>query len=106
MKKLRRAGTATLERVSPLLDELRHYSTLHETRPGVFYLGSAELLHFHETPDGIVADVRLAKGYERLPVNTRTEQLDLLDLVSISLAPKETKAMKRHLDHKQRRSQR
>lgn len=35
-------------------------------------------IHFHATPDGIVADVRLARGQVRLPVSTAAQQSVLL----------------------------
>ena len=41
---MKRAGTATLERIAPLLQELRAHRVLHEGRPGHFYLRSREVL--------------------------------------------------------------
>jgi hypothetical protein len=35
-------------------------------------------LHFHEDPPGLYADVRLDDEFERVPVQTRLQQDDLL----------------------------
>jgi hypothetical protein len=43
-------------------------------------------LHFHEEPGGIVADVELSGGYVRLPVNTPSEQAELLDRIDRKLS--------------------
>ncbi len=60
-RRLRRK--AGLERIAPLLEELRALSELREGQPGTFFRGSRPFLHFHYHPDGnIVADVRLSDG--------------------------------------------
>lgn len=80
----RRAG---LERLAGLLEELRAFGELHETRPGNFQLGSRPLLHFHYPPDGqIVADVRLADGrLVRFDVSDEAGQQELLAVVESTL---------------------
>lgn len=75
---MRHAGPATLQRIAPLLDELRALPALVEKRPGVFYLKSRAFLHFHDDPSGIFADVRLAEDFVRLPVTSRSQQADVL----------------------------
>lgn len=45
---MKRAGTATLDQIAPLIEELRAHSVLREGRPGHFYLNSREVLHFVE----------------------------------------------------------
>ena len=53
----------TLATLKPLLDALRGYSVLEEVRPNAFHLNGADFIHFHDQePEGLVADVRLAKG--------------------------------------------
>lgn len=91
VKRLKRAGATTLARITPLLEDLRNYPMLNEERPGVFYLDSQEFLHFHVHPDGVVADARLTKGFVRLPVTSRSEQLDLLDRIGDCLSATEAK---------------
>lgn len=59
---MRHAGGGTLKKIEPLLDEIRK-SRLKEKKVGVFYLGGATYLHFHEDAAGIFADVK-KKGSE------------------------------------------
>ena len=75
---MRHAGSSTLDRIAPLLQQLRARPALHEARPGVFTLKSHAFLHFHDDPSGVFADVRLAEGFVRLNVTSRSQQADLL----------------------------
>jgi len=67
-----------LNRVEALLQELRRVPGLKEKTRGTFYRGSRAFLHFHEDPDGVFADVRLADDFERARVTTPAEQASLL----------------------------
>jgi hypothetical protein len=87
---MRHAGPGTFARISPLLEELRARPALSEKRLGVFYLKSRAFLHFHDDPDGIFADVRLAEGFVRLPVTSRSQQSDLLDRIDDCLSTVES----------------
>ena len=78
--------TSTLEALAPLLDALRAYTVLEEIRPGAFCLKGRDFIHFHETADGVVADVLLAKGRVRMPVSTDAQQAELLDRIDRQLA--------------------
>ena len=83
---MKHASPSTLRSLTPLLDALRGFSGLTERRPGIFYLRSAAFLHFHEDPAGIFADAKLGlTGFERLPVNTKDEQTELLRKVGSTL---------------------
>jgi hypothetical protein len=75
---VKHAGSAALDEMEPLLAELRELPELQERQRGVFYRKSRAFLHFHEDAAGMFADVRLADDFERLPVNTRAEQQDLV----------------------------
>ena len=79
MKKARNANEATLAKIESLTSDLRQIDLLDERRLGVFYLDRKEVVHFHELPDAIVADLFLPSGRKRLPVTTRSEQLEVLD---------------------------
>lgn len=68
----------TLALLTPLLNELRRHPSLREVRPTVFYVNERDFLHFHDEPDGVFADIRLAKGFRRFPVSTSAEQFELL----------------------------
>ena len=83
---MKHAGPDALARISPLLAELRSRPVLRERRPGIFELKHRAFLHFHDDPSGIFADVRLAEGFVRLPVTSRSEQADLLDRIDECLS--------------------
>jgi hypothetical protein len=88
---MKRAGAATLERIAPLLRQLRAHPVLREGRPGHFYLRSREVLHFHDDPAGVFADLRLAGGFERLCVTTSAEQAELLGRIDDCLTTVESR---------------
>ena len=84
---MKHASHASLARLAPLLEQLRAISGLIERRPGSYYRRSAAFLHFHEDPAGLFADAKLnLASFERLPVNTRTEQSALLSAVRLALS--------------------
>jgi hypothetical protein len=87
-----RAGPPALARLAWLLGELRRYSVLRERKPGVFDLKSRHFLHFHDTPEGLFADVFLAEGRERMPVDSKADQAELLGLVEDALEVVEQRA--------------
>lgn len=93
---MKHAGPATLARVAPLLEALRARPVLRETRPGVFHLESRAFLHSHDDPSGIFADVRLADGFVRLPVTSRSQQSDLLERIEACLSAIESRAAGPH----------
>ena len=90
-----RAGPATFARISLLLEELRAHPVLREGRPGVFFVEAREVLHFHGNSNGTIADLRLAGELVRLPVTSRSEQLDLLGRIDEGLAAMESRARDR-----------
>ena len=76
---VKHAGSAALDRLEPLLAHLRALPGLKETARGVFYRKSRAILHFHEDPAGLFADVRDAEGeFMRLRVETEAEQAALV----------------------------
>jgi hypothetical protein len=92
---MKHAGPDTLARIAPLLEELRTRPVLRERRPGIFELKSRAFLHFHDDPAGVFADVRLAEGFVRLRVTSRSEQSDLLDRIDECLSTIESRAERR-----------
>jgi hypothetical protein len=76
---------ATLDRIAPLLGVLRAHPALVEVRPTEFQLHGREFLHFHDEPDGVVADVRLAEGRMSMPVSSRSEQAEFLERIDDTL---------------------
>jgi hypothetical protein len=86
---------ATLDRIAPLLEELRAHPALSEVRPTEFHAGGREFLHFHDHADGVVADVLLTEGRVSMPVTSRAEQADLLERIDESLESLDARARDR-----------
>jgi hypothetical protein len=78
--------STTLDRIAPLLGALRARPALWEVRPTVFQLNGRDFLHFYDEPEGIFADVRLTKGFVRLPVSSHSAQLELLERIDHNLS--------------------
>ena len=74
---MKHATAASLDRLEPLLAEIRGFAWLKEKSRGVFYRGSRATLHFHEDPLGLFADLR-AEDWQRFPVDTQAEREALL----------------------------
>lgn len=92
---------STLELLVPLLNALRGYSILDEIRPTAFYLRGRDLIHFHETEQGVVADVLLSRGRVQMPVSTDAQQAALLEKIEPQLGSLES-----HSARSRRRSKR
>ena len=78
---MKHAQSDALDRLEPLLCEIRVIPGLVEKSRGVFYRKSQAFLHFHEDPSGIHADVRFDVEFERYRAETEPEQQALLDLI-------------------------
>lgn len=67
---MKHAGAAALERLTPLIDELRRIEGLVERSRGVFYRKGRAFLHFHEEGDRLFADLRAPEGvdFERFEI--------------------------------------
>jgi hypothetical protein len=84
--RMKHAGGAALDRVEPLLREIRKREGLKEIARGRFYRGSKAFLHFHEhDADKMYADIRLDKDFERLPATTLAQRTKLLRLLDKAL---------------------
>jgi len=75
----------TRELLAPLLSVLRGYSRLEEVAECEFFLHGRDFIHFHETDDGVIADVLLAKGRVSMAVSTSQQQADLLGRIESQL---------------------
>lgn len=81
---------ASLETLATLLSVLRGYSVLKEVRPTAFHLEGRDFIHFHEEPNGIFADVLLARGRVRMPVSSAADQAELLGRIEEKLSSLES----------------
>ena len=96
----------TRETIAPLLAVLRSYPVLEEARDAEFYLRGRDFIHFHETADGVIADVLLAKGRVSLSVTSPEEQAELLGRVEERLSSLEQHHEQRDDRKKQHRRRR
>jgi hypothetical protein len=71
---MKHAGGQALDALEDLLVQIRKQESLKERKRGVFYQGSSALLHFHEDPTGLFADLRVGKEWARYRVSTTSEQ--------------------------------
>jgi len=71
---LRHATSTDLDRLEPLLAELRGIPQLRERNRGSFSRGSRAFAHFHADVDDFYVDVRLGERFERLRVTTDAER--------------------------------
>ena len=78
---MKHAGPEALSAIPELLAGIRAIEGLNEVGPGRFYFKSKALVHFHEDPSGMYADVKVGEGFERFRATTPAEQADLLKLI-------------------------
>ena len=83
---MRHARDDDLDRIEPLLAEMRTLDGLTEKSRGVFCRRSRACLHFHADGDDTYADVRLdGDEFERTRVTTKAEQRALVSAVRRAL---------------------
>ena len=83
---MRHITDSMLDRIEPLLAQLRAIDGLTEKSRGVFYRRSKACLHFHADGDDTYADVRLVTdNFERTRTTTNAEQRALVAAVKRSL---------------------
>ena len=82
---MRHARPDALDQLEPLLVSLRALGVLKEKSHGVFYKGSQAYLHFHEDPEGLFADIRAGKDFDRHRVSTAKERAAFLKVARASL---------------------
>lgn len=75
---MKHVGADALDRLEPLLKQLRARPGLKEKSRGAFYRGSRAFLHFHEHGPEFFADVRLGDDFERYPATTAADRAALL----------------------------
>ncbi len=86
---MKHAGPLALDRLEPLLAELRAMPALTEKSRGVFYNKprllyriSRSFLHFHEDPAGLHADLRAPSGdFDRFRIEDAAERIAFLSEV-------------------------
>lgn len=92
---IKHAGNEALDRLEPLLVQLRQQQGLREKKRGIFYWKSGAFLHFHkdQNSSNLFADIRIGGEWEWFPVNTEDEQNRLLTQVAIVLGGRDCKEL-------------
>jgi hypothetical protein len=76
---MKHAGLSALRTLAPLLAEIRGDRTgITEKKPGTFYRKGQALLHFHEDPAGLFADLKIDGAWRRFPVNLPRDRATFL----------------------------
>ncbi len=76
---MKHAGPQALDRLEPLLKQLRRHDGLKEKSRGCFYLRGRGFLHFHEHgASELYADIGLGADFERLPATTAAQHRTIL----------------------------
>ena len=83
---MKHAGGDALDRLEPLLAQIRRLPKLKERKRGLFYLNGRSLLHFHEDPAGLFADLAWRGQDTRLRVSDPEEQRLLLQAIEAVLS--------------------
>jgi hypothetical protein len=85
---MKHAAAAALDRIEPLLKDLRKRAGLKEKSRGCFYRDGRGFLHFHEHgEDELYADIRIAGvEFDRLAVSTLAQRKSLLRMVDATLS--------------------
>ena len=85
-----RLSTSVLENLQPLLDELQNVPGLVQIKPAIFYSRRIPMLHFHETSDGVVADLKcvtpVPSGFDRMKITSATDRRKLIKEVAARCA--------------------
>ena len=75
---MKHATSATLDKLEPLLIQLREIPGLKEKSRGCFYRKSKSFIHFHEDPAGFFADIDDGTIWRRMPVNSESDKKELI----------------------------
>jgi hypothetical protein len=75
---LARLPAPALERLGPLLDELRRLPSLRERSPGTFTYRAGAFLHFHAFATGLAADLKADGAWLRYDVERAAGRRTLL----------------------------
>jgi hypothetical protein len=71
---MKHAGPDALNRLEPILREIRKLEGLTEKKRGTFYYRGNAMLHFHEDPAGFFADLKIDGEFVRLSINSKREE--------------------------------
>jgi hypothetical protein len=82
---VKHAGPQALDRLEPILGEIRKLGGLTEKKRGTFYDRGNAMLHFHEDPAGFFADLKIDGEFVRFAINTKREEAVFLRRAAASV---------------------
>jgi hypothetical protein len=76
-----RAEADALQKLLPVLRQLREIKGVQETKPGIFYARRDAFIHFHDDGGALYADLKKpgGSGFDRYPLETAAQQRKLVD---------------------------
>jgi len=83
---MKHAGAEALDRLEALLADVRRLPGLKERSRGVFYKGGKAILHFHEDPAGLFADLKVGTAFVRHDVSDAARQRAFARVLKTTLA--------------------
>jgi hypothetical protein len=75
---MKHASAVTLRQIEDVLAELRALPGVTEKGAGKFYRKGSALLHFHEDPAGLFADIKIDGNWTRRAINSETARARLV----------------------------
>jgi hypothetical protein len=75
------ADAAALQRLLPLLRQLRELPGVREKSPGIFHCRGAAFAHFNDEQGVLIAELKkpAGSGFDRFPVDSPAGQRKLID---------------------------
>jgi hypothetical protein len=76
-----RAEAEALQKLLPVLRQLREIKGVQEIRPGIFHARRDAFVHFHDEGGALFADLKKpgGAGFDRYPLETAAQQRKLVD---------------------------
>jgi hypothetical protein len=76
-----RAEADALQKLLPVLRQLREIKGVQETKPGVFQVRRDAFIHFHDEAGALFAELKKpgGAGFDRYPLETAAQQRKLID---------------------------
>jgi hypothetical protein len=76
-----RAEAEALQKLLPVLRQLREIKGVQEIRPGIFHVRRDAFIHFRDEAGALYADLKKpgGAGFDRYPLETAAQQRKLVD---------------------------
>ena len=76
-----RAEAEALQKLLPVMRQLREIKGVQEIRPGIFHVRRDAFIHFHDEAGALYAELKKpgGAGFDRYPLETAAQQRKLVD---------------------------